>query len=190
MENIDVKIVVGLIAVFVSFVGLIISKEQKISDFRQKWIDEIRTDIAELMGCLSTYEIKWAITDSKENEDTFVKFITDNVETMSNIQLLRHRISLRLNPVKDKKLVKTLDNIETMMMSPNEMAESGMFKNLTDTLNTQSHDMLKVEWSRVKDGEFIYKATKFTFGFVILIIIHGSILTYCSTVVNRSVVYA
>jgi hypothetical protein len=36
----------ALIAGLISLLGLIISKEQKVSDFRQAWIDALRSDIA------------------------------------------------------------------------------------------------------------------------------------------------
>src|SRR5271166_3862254 len=39
-------IVAALIAGLISLLGLIISKEQKVSDFRQAWIDALRDDIA------------------------------------------------------------------------------------------------------------------------------------------------
>ena len=39
----ETSIIVAIIAGFVSFIGLVITKEQKISEFRQVWIDALRT---------------------------------------------------------------------------------------------------------------------------------------------------
>src|ERR1700733_8509302 len=45
----------ALIAARVSYVGLLISKESSVSQFRQAWVDALREDIAELVGRYSTY---------------------------------------------------------------------------------------------------------------------------------------
>ena len=40
----------ALIAGVVSLLGLVISKEQKVSEFRQAWIDALRSDVASLIS--------------------------------------------------------------------------------------------------------------------------------------------
>ena len=40
----------AILAAIASFLGLMISKESKISEFRQKWIDELRKDISWVLG--------------------------------------------------------------------------------------------------------------------------------------------
>ena len=42
-------VVAALIAAIVSLLGLIISKEQKTSEFRQAWIDALRSDLTHLI---------------------------------------------------------------------------------------------------------------------------------------------
>ena len=37
----------------ISFVNLIISKDQKVSEFRQEWINKLRDDLAEYLGHIS-----------------------------------------------------------------------------------------------------------------------------------------
>lgn len=38
--------IAAIVAALVALLGLIISKEQKVSEFRQQWIDALRADIA------------------------------------------------------------------------------------------------------------------------------------------------
>ncbi len=49
------SIVAAAIAATVSWLGLVISKETKISEFRQEWIDGLRKDIATLLGEATQY---------------------------------------------------------------------------------------------------------------------------------------
>lgn len=150
MLNLDVKIVVALIAVFVSFVGLIITKEQKTSEFRQNWIDEIRSDIASLMGCLSHFSTAWIVLENNEKKKVRKNFLNDNISIINEMHVLLYRIELRLNPTKDKPLIEVLNNIESMVKSPEKINSDTIFEDLTDKLNSQSHAILKTEWTRVK----------------------------------------
>jgi hypothetical protein len=43
-------VIAAIIAGSIALLGLIISKEQKVSEFRQQWIDALRQDIAPLYG--------------------------------------------------------------------------------------------------------------------------------------------
>jgi hypothetical protein len=121
MEDLDIKIIVSLIAVIFSFIGLIITKEQKTSEFRQKWIDEIRSDIAKLMGCLSHFSTNWLLLDNTEDVDVRKKFLTDNISLINEIHVLFYHIELRLNSEKDHQLIKVLNDIDSMIKSPNKM---------------------------------------------------------------------
>ena len=50
----------------VSMVGLIIAKEQRVSDFRQAWIDALRGEIALLIGTINAInEWLWSIEQRK-----------------------------------------------------------------------------------------------------------------------------
>jgi len=171
VEDFDIKVIVAVIAVFVSFIGLIITKEQKTSEFRQKWIDEIRSDIASLMGCLSEFSTNWLVLGNQEYIEARKKFLTDNISLINEIHVLFYRIELRLNPNKDEKLIQVLKDIGSMIKSPNKMNQDSMFNDLTEKLNLQSHDMLKKEWDRVKNGEPFFVAVKYLLGIVTAVFI-------------------
>ena len=49
-DPIFIPLLVAVIAALVSLLGLIISKENRISDFRQAWIDALRAEIVGLIA--------------------------------------------------------------------------------------------------------------------------------------------
>lgn len=66
----DIKIIVFLVGV----ISLILTKEQKISEFRQKWIDGIRKDIASLLGKLKIFNDHYKmVSESLHKYDEVVK---------------------------------------------------------------------------------------------------------------------
>ena len=173
MKPIDTQIIVAIIAAIISFIGLIITKEQKISEFRQKWIDNIRDDISDLMGCLSEFLESWSIVpkdvDKGKNGKQFIK---DNMTTIRKIETFRHRITLRLNPKKDKMLISTLKSIDSIITKPDVMSKDNVLENEKNKLNNQSHELLKKEWERVKKGEMIFRISKYVFGLLVLLAIY------------------
>lgn len=162
----DVKIVVALIAAFVSFIGLLISKEQKVSEFRQAWIDRVRGDVAELIGKCSQIGHNWIIVqdDYRKNKNVGNKFLKDNVEVFRDVDLIISRIKLSLNPDDDKEMLTALEAIEDATTSPAKI------KKLPDAVNNVeklSHKIFKTEWERVKGGEPFFKASKWIIGLAI-----------------------
>ena len=163
MELPDTKIIVALIAVFVSFIGLLISKEQKISEFRQAWIDKIRDDISDFMGVLNQFSTGYLIAkfDTKKKHKSFLK---EQLPIIYKLNMLSHRIILRLNSEKDKELIDKFNEIEKMITSTKKMKDDNLFEKLTNDLSDQSHILLKKEWERVKKGEPIFIFFKWIFG--------------------------
>ncbi|AWB57598.1 hypothetical protein [Colwellia sp. Arc7-D] len=162
MEDLDVKIVVTIIAAVVSFVGLIIAKDHKISEFRQSWINDFRSDVSELMGCLNNIAAKFMLADKDPatKKVNGVNFIESAHELFNEAHRLIYKLKLMLNPKKDHELISALDAIESMIMSHDKMAETGHFTQVTEKLYLLSHKTLKSEWTRVKKGEVVFQLTK------------------------------
>ena len=89
-------VVAALIAAAASFVSMISSKEEKVSEFRQVWINNIREEISEFLALLKIV----SACDPINTKDEYYKNMTDKY----------NRILLRLNPIKDKVLA---DKIKT-----------------------------------------------------------------------------
>ncbi|MFA0540225.1 MULTISPECIES: hypothetical protein [Vibrio] len=162
MEDLDVKIVVTIIAALVSFVGLIIAKDHKISEFRQSWINDFRSDLGDLMGCLSNIAAKFmlATEDQETKKIDGVKFIESAHELYNEAHRLIYKLKLMLNPEKDLELINSLEAVENLIMCRKKMADSAHFAEVTDALYSLSHKTLKNEWSRVKKGEIVFQSTK------------------------------
>jgi hypothetical protein len=63
-----VPILVAFIAGIVSFVGLVISKENKISEFRQTWIDELRKDISDYIAYTDKHFFYYKLTSQNNKK--------------------------------------------------------------------------------------------------------------------------
>ncbi|WP_418642179.1 hypothetical protein ACNUDM_06375 [Vibrio chaetopteri] len=162
MEELDVKIVVTIIAAVVSFVGLIIAKDHKISEFRQSWINDFREEISSLMGCVSNIAAKFMYTEKnpETNEVNGVKFIESSYELFNEAHRLIYKLKLMLNPKKDLELINAIDAIESMIMNKDLVADNEHFEKVTEDLYLLSHKTLKGEWTRVKKGELVFQSTK------------------------------
>lgn len=53
------EITVALIAGSLAYLGLVLSKEQKVTEFRKAWIYELRTELASLLARL--HELKMLV---------------------------------------------------------------------------------------------------------------------------------
>jgi hypothetical protein len=115
----ETPIIVGLIAGFVSFIGLIITKEQKISEFRQEWINKLRDDIASLIGSASELHHAWLIAvEEKKEKDFGLQFIKDKVTVVKDINSIAAKCRLRLNPKKDQVMIAVLTEVEELASLP------------------------------------------------------------------------
>ena len=168
----DTKIIVALIAAFVSFIGLVITKEQKVSEFRQDWINKLREDISQLIGVLSLLGNAWAVVanDYKKNSKVGDQFLSDNITSIKEIDTLISKSKLRLNPEDDKGLINILKEIEDLTSSPSKLS-SKMFEKKVNELEDECHLVFKTEWERVKSGELFYRIVKYFVGSVMLLLL-------------------
>ncbi len=152
-------IVAALIAGLVSLLNLIISKEQKVSDFRQAWIDELRSDIARLITHANAIHGSLSVGWSQA-ADAWRDVRGDYI----GINEAAGKIRLRLNPkeVASLKILRTVEELEkilgTRLEAPSHADLNAIEKRLVDEANI----VLKSEWNRVKRGEPIYRAAKYT----------------------------
>src|SRR5208283_2502860 len=102
------SIVAALIAGLVSLLGLIISKEQKVSEFRQAWIDALRAEIADLIAHLNAVYGTAAAQFPSVAEAW--KVVKEDYLAFNNAAA---RIRLRLNPSEPTSVLvlKTLEEI-------------------------------------------------------------------------------
>ena len=142
----------AVIAGLVSLLGLIIGKEQKVSEFRQSWIDDLR-------GCLVSYLVHInAIADALRLKAAGKEF--DNEALLANYKNLNeasHGITLRVNDSEDppKDLLAAMEAFEGLASKNADLTPDNIRK-LEKRFVTASKSLLKFEWKRVKTGEKTY----------------------------------
>lgn len=130
------SVVAAIIAAAAAGVGLVITKENKTSEFRQAWIDGLREELAELM-------------------ENFLQLRTTPPEKLpevaGKIYFLSAKVKLRLSS-------KNLTNEESQLLKIIEdyILKMDRSSNITDVVRQYfeySSSVLKTEWERVKRGE-------------------------------------
>ncbi|WP_210502226.1 hypothetical protein [Pantoea ananatis] len=137
-------IIAALVGAIAATLGLVITKESKISEFRQIWISELR-------GLLTSYSSKMSVMNSLGDgpEEKYE-------EKIEAIGRLTSEIKLRLNysnPSIDEK-----ELLEKMFLLAGKVSNSlEIFLPLVKEFDVAAFKVLKGEWNRVKRGEIKYR---------------------------------
>lgn len=169
----------AIVGGFFSFVSLISSKEQKVSEFRQAWIDELRGDLSVFLA--SARSLCRAMEEARSTNADDVKDFRFEPEQIGNMRLASadalYRVKLRLNKnePEHKKLLKLL---ETAVKIQNQInidkgPDYSKALNSIESASEYSQDILKNEWERVKNGEPSYRRSK---NFAVIILIIGFVI--------------
>ena len=170
------------IAALVSLLGLIIAKEQKVSEFRQAWIDELRK-------CFVAYLVSInAISDSLRQKNSGIKI--DDATLLANYKALNeanHGIKLRVNGTEEpaKQLLNSMTEFEKLA-EINSSLTPEKIRIIEIKFIENSKDLLKFEWKRVKRGEKIFVITK---RIVYLIISFALIIFTLSLFNNKEIIH-
>ena len=146
----------AIIAGLVSLLGLIIGKEQKVSEFRQAWIDELRK-------CLVAYLVNInAIADTVRVSIAKKTPIGDLSENYKHLNEAHHGIILRVNDdeAPSKSLITSMNEFEDIA-SKNATLTVDNIRAAESKFLSASKTLLKFEWKRVKRGEKTYYITKY-----------------------------
>lgn len=151
-------IIAALIAGVISLLGLIISKEQKVSDFRQAWIDALRADMAAVIT--HAHAIHGAHLAKFQTDAELWKNVRGDFVGINEAWA---RIKLRLNP-KEKPSIAVLEVLKEheSLFAAGTVPDFGKLKSLDDKLLGNTQLVLKQEWLRVRSGERVYRIAKYT----------------------------
>jgi hypothetical protein len=150
-------VVAALIAGIFALLGLLITKENKTSEFRQSWIDALRQDIADYAAAINRcgyYEKLRIDISNQELELEYEKLLQPMLSSAVNAQM---RIRLRLNPDDSNAKLKPL-NIELLkkleeIQSTFNAGELDKAVEHLSNIHSTAAPLLKLEWDRVKQGE-------------------------------------
>lgn len=146
----------AIIAGLISLLGLVIGKEQKVSEFRQAWIDELRK-------CLVSYLVNInAIADAIRVAQSERRNPTGLESNYKALNEANHGIRLRVNDTEQP----SIDLLEAMneferLASKNAQLTPDNIRSAESKFLLTSKVLLKFEWKRVKRGEKTYFWTKY-----------------------------
>lgn len=165
----------ALVAGFFAFMNLIASKENKVSEFRQEWINSLRDSVSCYISSLTylstVYKHYFEIPEPKKNK---LEMARDVEDIYAKVNESFNDIVFRINEdEKNKKgneintkflatLYKTRDHY-----NKSELSEA---REACDPLREATKPLLKYEWKRVKSGELNYKLSKY---FSVLVLVVG-----------------
>lgn len=165
----------AVIAAFVGFMSLVIAKEQKVSEFRQTWINALRDDLAEAISSASTLTTML--------QDAAGRLSEARLREWARFAAALARIELRMNRTEEphKRLIACIREAENLM---HRLDESGgdydqkEWLSLQDQVVKVSQDLLKIEWDIVKAGEPFYKGVKVTLILALALTVLGSLISF------------
>jgi hypothetical protein len=165
-------IIGAVIAAVISLLGLIISKENKVSEFRQAWIDALRAEIAAVIT--HSYAIHAAHEDAEPSDETATW--EDIRPDFVNLNEAWAKIKLRLNP-KEKPsiaLLEVLDEHKSLFSTARATGDTAPDLDKLISLSARLLDctqvVLKQEWRRVRRGELVYRGATI---FAALLVVGG-----------------
>lgn len=163
----------ALIAGYFAFTNLVASKENKISEFRQEWINSLRNSIARYISSL-TYLSTLYIHHSARPEEKRDKFemARDVEEIYARVNESYNDIIFRINDSEKNEEGKKLnDDFLSALYKTREHYHNNKFaeaRTACEPLREASKPLLKHEWKRVKSGELNYRMAKYLAIFVLL----------------------
>ena len=163
-------ILAALISGYWSFVNLIVSKDQKVSEFRQSWIDQLRDDVSDYVSIIHAHQAAYFayIKINEMEENRFHKFILEHKADIQKISSLESRIKLRLNHIDDQSLLTLVDDIDRYITNSKELRDGDKIIITINSLVSLTQKLLKEEWGRVKSGEKGFRYTRNT-SFILVI---------------------
>ena len=174
------NVIAALITAMVSFVAIIITKEQKVSEFRQAWIDALREDLAEFSAQARLIAVHSQSTEPHVNVPTPpYDFSSDPapldplLENRLRLADRYYTIRLRLNPCEPdhQALSELLDAIYGIINTSEPLNRYFEALGKLETVSLSAQNILKKEWRRVKEGEPFYCFTRRTLAFVVLVLL-------------------
>ncbi|WP_267433572.1 hypothetical protein [Sphingomonas sp. GM_Shp_1] len=151
-----VALTIGTVTALLTGINLVVSKENKVSEFRQDWINEQRKDLAAALAAAQAYR---GAKDDKR------------VEQLLAFDAAQARVELRENPNKEEwtDVRAALAQLRSDLLD-GTLDDAKLAKH-RDAVFQHGRPPLKKNWTVVKDGETWFKSFKIAYATVISIFI-------------------
>lgn len=157
----------AVIAGLVSMLGLIIGKEQKVSEFRQAWINDLRKCVVDYLVNIN------AICDMvRLRKSGGAEVNTALLSHYKSLNEASHGITFRINSDEQtaKNLLSSMKEFEELARN-NESLTPENIRRVEGDFTIAAKELLKFEWRRVKKGEPIFVWSKRVIGFAIIVLV-------------------
>ncbi|WP_417273775.1 hypothetical protein [Celeribacter halophilus] len=146
----------AIIAGLISILGLIIGKEQKVSEFRQAWINDLRNCVRDYLVNINAISDLIRLRQAGEPIDNQAL-----VGLYRNLNEASHGITLRINEdeAPAKAVLGAMKKFECLAQKSETLTPERISEAEKEFIQA-SKQLLKSEWSRVKAGEKIFVTTK------------------------------
>ncbi|SHH31892.1 hypothetical protein [Ferrimonas marina] len=144
-------VIAAFVAGLISVVNTTISKENKISEFRQAWSEAIIDEVSTYISLVSKIHVSWLTSRSKGISGA--TFLESEVNTIREMQALQHKITLRLHEEKHAKIIEHLKRIDLIICNNNIEQKEADLEHLIESLSSDTKTTIKQEWIKVKLGE-------------------------------------
>lgn len=146
----------ALIGAIISLVGLIVAKESKVSEFRQSWIDALRSELSAFLTNANSVASSKKIEFKSEKER--LEFLQPSYEKLNEAY---YSIALRLNSTEmESRAVQSSMVLISKYIIHGEDSDFSHFNSHRIEFVNNSNALLKKEWNRVKSGEKTYRVAK------------------------------
>lgn len=167
-------IVGALIAAAGSYVSLTLSKDQKVSEFRQAWIEGLRQDLATFLA--SARAFARAVQESQASGGDSTPF-SISAETISQLRVqvgeVQYRIKLRLNQGEPghQELMRLIDvALDTQNQVFQGQSDISSTLGAIERAASYAPNILKTEWERVKTGESSFRVARKVLPIVVTVV--------------------
>ena len=170
------EVFAAVIASAIAFIGLVIAKENKTSEFRQAWIDALRGDISDYIAATRVIAQAHMRFDSQQSKNGGeLEFAQSMQEVYLSSSSALARIRMRVNPNDSNHKLKKLNEslLENAKSIQTHLANENYRESLviSNNLHKDASEILKLEWDRVKSGEPIYIISK-----IVALVLFSSLL--------------
>ena len=155
----------ALIGGFFSYLNMITQKENKVSEFRREWIDELRNQIALYTSSIQNLSVISNHRDNykgKRKDDPFkdvdiLEMRKDAIESITKMTLmLNHKAASSDKNSHEAALLKATRKASKKLAASDY---NGVLKSVTKIRKTAA-PLLKANWETVKRGEKLYQIIK------------------------------
>lgn len=176
----------ALIAGSIGFLSAVLSKEQKTSEFRQTWVDALRSDISEFIGYTEAFAAQIHFKANIHGVEKVFGYLEEAAEELAKSAAVYYRIRLRLNPCEHIALISALSDVFSIYSGKISFAKMPDIEKLIDKVAVESQKVLKGEWQRVKRGELAFLVTKYASLAILLV---AAIAAYLGIVGHVSITW-